>query len=105
MRTAGARLLCPWSSVTFKLVLYILLTVFPSSTLIKSRLTVCLPLKYVPQKGGSLFRFPSEGQDHLPLVGLKELKSFYIPVNFPKQNQPTLTPLRDKPDTSVPAPS
>lgn len=86
MRKAGARSLCPWNSVTFKAMLYIPLTLFPSSMLIKSRLIVCLPHKYVPQKGDSPLHFPSEGQDGLALGWTERVRPFYIPVNFPKQN-------------------
>lgn len=86
MRTAGARLLCPWSSVTFKLVLYILLTVFPSSTLIKSRLTVCLPHKYVPQKGGFFVPFPFRRAGLLALGWTKRAQIILHSCEFSKAN-------------------
>lgn len=86
LREAGARFLCPWNSVTFKPMLYILLTLFPSSMLIESRLIVCWPHKYAPQKGVLCSISLQKGRMYLPLVGLRELKPFYIPVNFPKQS-------------------
>lgn len=76
MREAGARSLCPWNSVTFKAMLYIPLTLFPSSMLIKSRLIVCLPHKYVLQKGILGSTSLQKGRMDLPLVGLRESGHF-----------------------------
>lgn len=81
-----ARSLCPGNSVTFKPMLYILLTLFPFSMLIKSRLIVCLPTGMHLRRGTLCSISLQKGKMFLPLVGLRELKPFYIPVNFPKQN-------------------
>lgn len=96
-----ARSLCPGNSVTFKPMLYILVTLFPFSMLIKSRLIVCLPHRYAPQKGGSLLHFPSEGQDVLALGWTKRAQTILHSCEFSKK--PTLTPLRDKPDDLFPS--